>query len=114
MDRIRDGKSFATRFVRAMQGVLVPGLPLLQPGAAGRAVFMCSVSFQRSERSPLKHQDQTMPKELPPPESLPTRQQRVDLIKCANGHDLAPVAHSVQPGRHVAVAAHDHGGGSQA
>ena len=42
---------------------------------------MCTVSFQKKEKSLLKHQEHTMPPDLPAPETLPTRQQRIELIK---------------------------------
>ena len=59
VDRIRDGTSFNTRRVVAIQG--------------GRAILNMSASFQLVEPG-LEHQDQ-MP-EAPPPESLPTDQER--------------------------------------
>jgi acyl-CoA thioesterase II len=59
VDRIRDGTSFTTRRVVAIQ--------------AGRPIFNLSASFQLVE-SGFEHQD-AMP-EAPPPESLPTEQER--------------------------------------
>src|SRR5262245_3401947 len=55
VDRIRDGQSFTTRRVVAIQ--------------RGRAIFHLSASFQVVEEGPL-HQE-PMP-EVPPPDSLPT------------------------------------------
>lgn len=59
VDRIRDGGSFNTRRVVAIQG--------------GQAIFNLQVSFQKDEPG-LEHQD-SMP-EAPPPESLRTDQHR--------------------------------------
>jgi len=60
VDRIRDGKSFTTRRVVAIQN--------------GQPIFNMSASFQVQEQG-FEHQD-TMP-DGPPPESLPTEQERV-------------------------------------
>jgi acyl-CoA thioesterase II len=60
VDRIRDGSSFTTRRVVAIQG--------------GRAIMNLAASFQKLEDG-LEHQDE-MP-EAPPPESLPTEQERI-------------------------------------
>jgi len=59
VDRIRDGKSFTTRRVVAIQ--------------RGRAIFNMSVSFQREERG-LEHQ-LDMP-QTPAPEKLPSFEER--------------------------------------
>jgi acyl-CoA thioesterase-2 len=59
VDRIRDGGSFTTRRVVAIQ--------------SGRAIFNMAASFQTEEPG-FEHQDE-MP-EAPPPESLPTDQER--------------------------------------
>jgi len=61
VDRLRDGRSFTTRAVTAIQH--------------GRAIFNMSVSFQVAEEG-LSHQS-TMP-DVPPPEDLPTE---LDLIR---------------------------------
>lgn len=61
VDRLRDGKSFATRRVTAIQH--------------GRAIFNMAVSFQVEERGP-EHQT-TLP-EVPPPEELSSE---LDLIR---------------------------------
>jgi acyl-CoA thioesterase-2 len=60
VDRIRDGRSFQTRCVVALQ--------------RGRAIFNASVSFQAEEHG-YEHQ-MPMP-EAPDPESLPTREELV-------------------------------------
>lgn len=60
VDRIRDGSSFTTRRVVAIQG--------------GRAIFNLAASFHVEEPG-FEHQD-PMP-EAPPPESLPTEQERL-------------------------------------
>ncbi|MEB2345833.1 MAG: acyl-CoA thioesterase II [Deltaproteobacteria bacterium] len=60
VQRLRDGKSFATRHVIALQ--------------RGKAIFDASVSFQVPERG-YEHQ-MAMP-EAPAPESLPTREELV-------------------------------------
>jgi acyl-CoA thioesterase-2 len=59
VDRIRDGGSFTTRRVVAIQ--------------AGAAIFNMAASFQKDETG-FEHQD-AMP-EVPPPESVPTEQAR--------------------------------------
>jgi acyl-CoA thioesterase II len=59
VDRIRDGGSFTTRRVVAVQG--------------GKAILNLATSFQKPERG-FEHQD-AMPS-APPPESLPTEQER--------------------------------------
>ena len=59
VDRIRDGGSFTTRRVVAIQ--------------SGRAIFNLAASFQIDEPG-VEHQD-VMP-EAPPPESCPTEQER--------------------------------------
>ena len=69
VDRIRDGKSFTTRRVVAIQ--------------RGQAIFNLACSFQTQETG-FSHQD-TMP-DAPPPESVPTEQQRLS----AYAQRLAP------------------------
>jgi acyl-CoA thioesterase-2 len=59
VDRIRDGGSFTTRRVVALQG--------------SEAIFTMGASFQRTEHG-YEHQD-AMP-DVPPPESVPTEQER--------------------------------------
>lgn len=63
VDRLRDGKSFATRRVTAIQH--------------GRAVFNMSASFHRREQG-IEHQSE-MPA-VPPPEQLPSE---LDIIRSA-------------------------------
>ncbi len=60
VDRSRDGGSFTTRRVVAIQG--------------GQTILNLAASFQKPEQG-FEHQD-AMP-EAPPPESLPTEQERV-------------------------------------
>jgi acyl-CoA thioesterase-2 len=60
VDRIRDGSSFTTRRVVAIQ--------------SGKPIFNLAASFQKLEEG-FEHQD-VMP-EAPPPESVPTEQERV-------------------------------------
>lgn len=62
VDRLRDGKSFTTRQVTAIQH--------------GRAIFNMSVSFQVAEDDGPDHQAE-MP-EVPPPEELP---RELDLVR---------------------------------
>eukprot|EP01065_Artemidia_motanka_P047090 TRINITY_DN7296_c0_g1_i1.p1 TRINITY_DN7296_c0_g1~~TRINITY_DN7296_c0_g1_i1.p1 ORF type:complete len:360 (+),score=122.07 TRINITY_DN7296_c0_g1_i1:58-1080(+) len=64
VSRVRDGRSFATRTVKATQ--------------RGRAIFVASVSFHRDEGSALDFQDR-MP-DVPPPEQLPTRQENFRFL----------------------------------
>src|SRR5262252_5242952 len=64
VDRIRDGRTFTTRRVVAIQH--------------GEAIFILSASFQPSEAGP----DHQMPMpDAPPPESLPTTEERVAPMK---------------------------------
>jgi acyl-CoA thioesterase II len=63
VDRIRDGKSFTTRLVVAIQH--------------GKAIFQLSASFQPVEPG-LEHQDAMPP--APDPESLPTWNERIAPI----------------------------------
>ncbi len=63
VDRIRDGGSFTTRRVVAIQ--------------SGQAIFNLAASFQAVE-SGFEHQDE-MP-EAPPPESCPTEQERLSAV----------------------------------
>ncbi|TNY38429.1 acyl-CoA thioesterase II [Thermomonospora catenispora] len=63
VDRIRDGRSFTTRRVTAVQH--------------GRAIFMLSASFQIAEEGPT-HQA-AMP-EVPAPSSLPTMRERITAL----------------------------------
>ena len=65
VDRIRDGKSFTTRSVKAIQD--------------GEVIFNCSISFQKSEKG-LEHQID-MP-DVPEPEILKSEQElREDILK---------------------------------
>jgi acyl-CoA thioesterase-2 len=73
VDRIRDGRSFVTRRVVAIQH--------------GRPIFNMSASFHHHEVS-FDHQD-PMPADLPDPESLPTfREQLGDLAPTELDADL--------------------------
>jgi acyl-CoA thioesterase-2 len=62
VDRIRDGRSFTTRRVVAIQH--------------GKAIFNMSASFQVVEEG-FEHDDSPMP-DVPDPETLPTLQQRME------------------------------------
>lgn len=64
VNRLRDGRSFATRSVTAVQG--------------GEAIFGCEVSFHRPEASPLSH-SLDMPS-APAPESLRSMQQMLQDV----------------------------------
>jgi acyl-CoA thioesterase II len=63
VERIRDGGSFTTRGVKAIQH--------------GRVMFTMSISFHKSEEG-FEHQEQ-MP-EVPPPETLPSEQEIAEKI----------------------------------
>ena len=68
VDRIRDGKSFTTRTVKALQD--------------GEAIFNCSISFQKREKG-LEHQIE-MPK-VPEPETLKSEMEvREEALKELN------------------------------
>jgi acyl-CoA thioesterase II len=57
VERVRNGTSFATRTVTAKQ--------------RGRAIFVCTVSFQVPDKLPILDHQTPMPEQVPPPESLP-------------------------------------------
>lgn len=81
VDRLRDGRSFTTRRVTAIQH--------------GRAIFNLSASFQVVEDGP-EHQFE-MPHDVPPPEELPTE---LDLIREMAGRipeELRPVLTQDRP-----------------
>ncbi len=63
VDRTRDGRTFTTRRVTAIQH--------------GHAIFHLEASFQRAESGP-EHQDE-MP-DVPDPETLPTWQERMEPL----------------------------------
>ncbi|MGD8607868.1 MAG: acyl-CoA thioesterase II [Myxococcales bacterium] len=69
VDRIRDGRSFATRRVVAKQ--------------QGRAIFNISVSFQAPEEG-LSHQT-PMP-QAPPPDTVPTNEERMRAYQARSDH----------------------------
>lgn len=69
VDRIRDGRSFATRRVVAKQH--------------GKAIFNMAISFQAAEEG-LEHQA-AMP-DAPPPESVPTNEERLRSYKERSNH----------------------------
>ena len=69
VDRIRDGRSFATRRVVAKQH--------------GKAIFNMAVSFQAPEEG-LEHQA-PMP-DAPPPETIPTNEERLRAYKERSNH----------------------------
>jgi acyl-CoA thioesterase-2 len=71
VDRTRDGRSFTTRRVTAIQ--------------RGRAIFHLEASFHGAERGP-EHQE-PMP-DVPDPESLPTWEERMEPIAARAPADL--------------------------
>jgi acyl-CoA thioesterase-2 len=80
VDRIRDGKSFTTRRVVAVQN--------------GRAIFHMSASFQMREEG-FEHADE-MP-DAPDPDSLPTEQERLFPYANRLPHTLRSQALSARP-----------------
>ena len=72
VDRIRDGKSFTTRRVVAIQH--------------GKAIFNLAVSFQVVENGP-DHQD-PMPLDVPDPETLPSFEERLASQSHSFGDDF--------------------------
>ena len=83
VDRIRDGRSFTTRRVVAIQH--------------GKAIFNLAASFQKHEEG-LEHQV-PMPEDVPPPETLPTFQERWAAARRGAGR----VVHPAPPDRHRRV-----------
>lgn len=69
VDRIRDGKSFSTRRVVAIQN--------------GRAIFNLQTSFHVPEAG--LDYEQPMPLDVPPPESLPDFMERMEPLKAKLG-----------------------------
>lgn len=80
VDRIRDGGSFTTRRVVAIQ--------------KGEAIFNLAASFQKREVG-LSHQD-AMPN-APPPESLPTDQERMAKLADKLPKQLRTLAEAERP-----------------
>jgi acyl-CoA thioesterase-2 len=80
VDRTRDGRSFTTRRVTAIQH--------------GRAIFHQEASFQKPERG-LEHQRE-MP-EVPEPESLPTWRQRMEPLLPRMNEELRAWARRERP-----------------
>jgi acyl-CoA thioesterase-2 len=78
VDRVRDGRSFTTRRVVAIQH--------------GKAIFTLSASFHRPETG-LDHQP-PMP-DVPPPESLPSLAERAAAGELPADHQFARVARPV-------------------
>jgi acyl-CoA thioesterase II len=78
VDRIRDGRSFTTRRVVAVQN--------------GRAIFALSASFQVAETGP---EYQSLMPEAPDPETVPVWQERLKEYGDESPGPLAPAA----PGR---------------
>ncbi|AXB43890.1 acyl-CoA thioesterase II [Amycolatopsis albispora] len=73
VDRIRDGRSFTTRRVVAVQH--------------GKAIFALSASFQKAEPG-IEHADE-MP-DVPAPETLPTVQERIEGYPALEGLHSRP------------------------
>ncbi len=80
VDRIRDGRSFTTRRVRAIQ--------------RGEAIFSVSVSFQVDEPG-LEHQA-PMP-EAPPPLSLPSNEERMQKLQHTHARLFEFLLHLERP-----------------
>ncbi|KAM3589826.1 acyl-CoA thioesterase [Umbelopsis sp. WA50703] len=74
VDRLRSGKSYATRVVKATQ--------------RGRAIFTASVSFSLDEPGPVLHHQPQMP-DVPPPESIPTEAEKVNALLKDKSLDLS-------------------------
>lgn len=76
VERVRDGASFTTRHVRAVQG--------------GRTLLLATASFQRDEEG-LRHQD-IEPSPVPPlPEDLPHFQDSLTISEAAEANWLPPL-----------------------
>jgi acyl-CoA thioesterase-2 len=73
VDRTRDGRSFTTRRVTAVQ--------------KGHAIFHLEASFHRAERGP-EHQDE-MP-DVPDPESLPSWPELIEPVAARAPKEMAP------------------------
>ncbi len=80
VDRIRDGRSFATRRIRAIQH--------------GNAILNMSVSFQRDEPG---HEHQVAMPDVPPPEDVPERQRQWAELSDAAAAGLDPHTISHHP-----------------
>jgi len=86
VDRTRDGRSFTTRRVIAIQ--------------KGHAIFHLEASFHRAERGP-EHQDE-MP-DVPDPESLPSWRERIEPVAARAQAAISPWLRRERPidARHV-------------
>ncbi|KAI9311127.1 HotDog domain-containing protein [Dichotomocladium elegans] len=73
VQRLRDGRSFATRFLTAKQ--------------RGKAIFVGSFSFTKPSKSVTLEHQATMP-DVPPPDSLPSEYER--MLKTLESDDLPP------------------------
>ncbi|KAI9308706.1 HotDog domain-containing protein [Cunninghamella echinulata] len=72
--RLRDGRSFATRFIRAKQ--------------KGKAIFICSCSFTKDYEEPAINHQTKLPK-VPEPETLPSAEDKMAEI-LASKDNLSP------------------------
>jgi acyl-CoA thioesterase II len=97
VDRVRDGLSFTTRRVSAIQH--------------GKVIFTLSASFHRAEPGPAH--GAPMP-QVPPPEEVPTAAERMDKLFGAQASDffrnnpidlrfLGPLSYEVHLGRSLAT-----------
>ncbi|OBZ86625.1 Acyl-coenzyme A thioesterase 8 [Choanephora cucurbitarum] len=73
VSRLRDGKSYATRYVTASQ--------------KGKAIFVCSFGFTRPDQGVSIDHQATMPK-VPEPESLPSETELLE--EALKNKDVAP------------------------
>jgi acyl-CoA thioesterase-2 len=80
VDRLRDGSSFSTRQVTAIQH--------------GRAIFNLSVSFQRAERG---YEHQTPMPDVPPPEELSNELDFIRAMADQIPESLRPVLTQARP-----------------
>ncbi|KAG2227460.1 hypothetical protein INT45_007485 [Circinella minor] len=74
VQRLRDGRSFATRFVTATQ--------------RGKAIFVSSFSFAKPDNNSITLEHQSAMPNVPEPESLTSEHER--LQKLLENHDLPP------------------------
>ncbi|KAI8149925.1 HotDog domain-containing protein [Fennellomyces sp. T-0311] len=74
VQRLRDGRSFATRFITATQ--------------RGKAIFVSSFSFAKPDNTSITLEHQSTMPDVPEPESLSSEQER--LQKILENHDLPP------------------------
>uniref|UniRef100_A0A914EBU1 Acyl-coenzyme A thioesterase 8 n=1 Tax=Acrobeloides nanus TaxID=290746 RepID=A0A914EBU1_9BILA len=80
VERIRDGRSFCTRYVKAIQDENI--------------IFTAQMSFHKNEPDSISHQVD-FPKNLPQPETLPDSKQTIEEALKNESDALSPLHHKI-------------------